>query len=316
MRARRRSPTVPVAGRRVLITGGSSGIGLTCARRLLARGARVTLVARGEDALAHARVELGGAPLTLAADVGDPAAMRRALSDAAARLGGIDAVVANAGAAVYGPFAAADPADLERTVRTTLLGVLNTAHAALPYLEREGGTLVVVGSIAGRVPTPWLAAYAAAKHGVRGCVRALHAELRAQGSPVRVALVAPGPVNTPFWQRARTTDRRRPPRLAGAYRAEDVAREVERALEHPRSERVVGGLMAAWAFADAIAPRVSLAVTGRVARLGWRRRDRRPVSRDDGLQRPAGPSRTEGGLPSRPSLLVAARGRLRLGRRA
>jgi short-subunit dehydrogenase len=194
--------------------------------------------------------------------------------------------------------------------------VLNTAHAALPYLEREAGTLVVIGSIAGRVPTPWLAAYAAAKHGVRGFVRALHGELHAQGSPVRVALVAPGPVDTPFWQRARTTDRRRPPRLAGVYRADDVAREVERALEQPRPERFVGGLMAAWAFADAVAPRLALAATGRVARLGWRRRDRRPISRDDALHRPAGPSRTQGGLPNRPSLLVAVRDRLGRGRRA
>jgi short-subunit dehydrogenase len=310
---RRRS--VALLGRRVLITGGSSGIGLACARRLLARGARVFLVARGEEELAHARDELGAA-LTHVADVGDADAIATAVSEAAAQLGGLDAVVADAGAGVYGPFADAEPADLDRIVRTTLLGVLHTAHAALPFLERERGTLVVVGSIAGRVPTPWLAAYAASKHGVRGFVRSLHAELRAQARPVRVALVAPGPVDTPFWQRARTTDRRRPPRLAGVYRADDVAREVERALNHPRPERSVGGLMAAWAFADAVAPHVSLAVTGVVARLGWRRRETYPESPSDGLHDSAGPSQTVGGLPSRPSLLVSARDRLLGGRRA
>jgi hypothetical protein len=72
---------MPVAGRRVLITGGSSGIGLACARRLLAHGARVMLVARGEEALAHARAELGGAALTLVADVGDAVATGRAVSE-------------------------------------------------------------------------------------------------------------------------------------------------------------------------------------------------------------------------------------------
>jgi short-subunit dehydrogenase len=295
---------------RVVITGGSSGIGLELAVRLLARGDRVALVARGEDGLERARAELGAAPLTVAADVGDAAATTRALAEAADGLGGIDAVVAGAGAAVYGPFSDAEPAAFERTVRTTLLGTMHTAHAALPHLERTAGTLVVVGSVAGRVPTPWLAAYAAAKHGVRGFVRSLHAELRAQSSPVRVALVAPGPVDTPFWHRARTADRRRPPRIAGAYRAADVAREIERALERPRPERSVGGLTAAWAFADAIAPRLSLAITAQVARLGWRRRDRQPPSPDDALQSPGGPRSVGGGLASRPSLLVAVRDRL------
>lgn len=312
---RRRRERLPVAGRRVLVTGGSSGIGLACARRLIGGGARVVLLARGEDALEHARVELGGAPLTVAADVADPTAMRRALSEAATRLGGLDVVVAAAAAAVYGPFADAGPADYERTVRTTLLGVLNTARAALPHLDHEGGTLIVVGSIAGRVPVPWLAAYAAAKHGVRGFARTLDAELRALGSPVRVALVAPGPVDTPFWERTRTTDQRLPPRLGGVYRPGDVAREVERALRRPRPERSVGGLMAVWAFADAVLPNLAVAATGRVARLGWRRRQARPLSPDDALQTPAGPSSVEGGLRSRPSLLVAARERLGIGRR-
>ena len=311
----RRRPSVALAGRRVLITGGSSGIGLACAQRLVARGADVMLVARGEDELADARGQLGAA-LTQAADVGDATAIATAVAEAAARLGGLDAVVADAGAAVYGPFADAEPVDIERTVRTTLLGVLNTAHAALPYLERQRGTLVVVGSIAGHVPTPWLAAYSACKHGVRGFVRSLHAELRAQGSPVQVALVSPGPVDTPFWLRARTTDRRRPPRLAGAYRADDVARAIERALERPRPERFVGGLMAAWAFADAVAPPVSLALTGAVAHLGWRRRPAHPASAQDGLHQPTGRAHVRGGLPTRPSLLAAARDRLLRGRRA
>jgi short-subunit dehydrogenase len=312
---RGRTPARPIMGRRVLITGGSSGIGLASARRLLDGGARVVLLARDHEELEHARAQLGRMPLTLAADVADPDAMRRAIAEAAAQLGGLDAVVANAGAAVYGPFQDATPADYERTVRTTFLGVLTTAHAALPQLERTRGTLIVMGSIAGRVPTPWLAAYAASKHAVRGFVRSLHAELRALGSPVQVALIAPGPVDTPFWRRARTTDRRLPPRVVGAYRPDDVAREVERALVRPRPERAVGGLMAVWAYCDAIAPRVSLAVAARAARLGWRRRERHAPSPADALHSSGGPSSAASGLPSRPSLLGAARDRLASRRR-
>jgi short-subunit dehydrogenase len=287
---------------RVLVTGGSSGIGLACARRLTAGGHRLVLLARGEEALARAAQALEPAPAVIAADVGDAIAIHDAVDRAAALLGGLDAVVADAGAGVYGPFADSAPEDYERTIRTTLLGVLHTAHAALPHLEKCAGTLVVVGSIAGRVPTPWLAGYTAAKHGVRGFVRSLHAELRARRSPVRVALIAPGPVDTPFWQRARTTDRRLPPRLGGVYRADDVAREIERALERPRPERSVGGLMGIWAYADALAPTLSLAATGRIARLGWRNRDARPVSHDDAFSQPAREPHEEGGLPARPSV--------------
>jgi NAD(P)-dependent dehydrogenase (short-subunit alcohol dehydrogenase family) len=230
-------------GRRVVITGGSSGIGLACARRLARAGARVVLLARGDEALRLAAASCEPMPETIAADVTDPDAMRAAVARAAHLLGGLDAVAANAGAAAYGPFTEMDAGDYRQTIDTTLVGVLNTAHAALPHLERGGGTFVVVGSIAGRVPTPWLAAYSAAKHGVRGFVRSLSAELHAVRSPVRVALVAPGPVDTPFWRRARTADRRLPPRVLGAYRPAEVAAEVARALDSPRVERSVGALM-------------------------------------------------------------------------
>ena len=305
----------PVAGRRVLITGGSSGIGLACARELTAGGARIALLARGEEGLREAAASLAPEPATIAADITDPAAIHAAVEDAARLLGGLDVVVSNAAAAAYGPFAEMSVDDYTRTIDVALLGMLNTAHAALPQLERTGGTLVVVGSIAGRIPAPWLAAYAAAKHGVRGFVRSLSAELRALGSPVRVALIAPGPVDTPFWERARTVDRRLPPRVYGAYSPEDVAREVTRAIGSPRTERTVGGLMAAVAFADAIAPNATLPVLGRVARLGWRRRAGRPLEPSDALTEPATRAdlRTRA-LRSRPSVLVRLRDLARLGR--
>lgn len=271
----RRRPQ-PIAGRRVLVTGGSSGIGLACAQALTAGGAHVVLLARGEEGLRRAAAALDPAPPTISADITVAAATRDALARAAELLGGVDVVVANAAGAAYGPFAAMSADDYRRTIEVALLGTLNTAHAALPHLESSAGTLVVIGSIAGRIPTPWLAAYTAAKHGVRGFVRALTVELRALRSPVQVALVAPGPVDTPFWARARTVDRRLPPRLYGAYAPEDVAREVTRAIASPRTERTVGGLTAACAFADALAPNLTVRLLGRLARAGWRKRDTRP----------------------------------------
>ena len=107
-------------GQRILITGGSSGIGLACARRLTRAGATVVVLARGEEALAEAREALGPQARAIAADVGDPIAMREAVQRAAEQLGGLDAIVAGAGVGVYGPFTEMTPDDYERSVRTTL----------------------------------------------------------------------------------------------------------------------------------------------------------------------------------------------------
>jgi NAD(P)-dependent dehydrogenase (short-subunit alcohol dehydrogenase family) len=299
------------AGRRVLITGGSSGIGLATARRLGDSGARLVLLARGAAGLSDAARELEGAR-TIPADVRDGPALTAAVAEAGELLGGLDAVVASAGAGTYGPFAECAIDDFEQTIRTTLLGMLNTAHAALPHLEATEGTLVIVGSVAGRLPVPWLSAYAAAKHGVRGFVRSLAAELAAQRRPVRLALVSPGPVDTPFWRRARTPDGRLPPELRGAYRADEVAAEIVRALGGAGPlERTVGGLFGPAIAVDALAPNLVLRLIGPAARLGWRRRERRPPSDDDVFRQPTVAARQAGGLRSRRSLLRLARDQIR-----
>lgn len=306
LRPRRRG-AVPIGGRRVLITGGSSGIGLACAHALTSRGARVVLLARGDEGLERAAASMSPAPATVSADISDVEALRAAVDRAAELLGGLDVVVANAAAASVGPFTHMTIDDIHRTLDSALLGMVNTTHVALPHLGRSAGRLIVVGSIAGRIPTPWLAAYTAAKHGVRGLVRTLAVELRAQGSAVSVALVAPGPVDTPFWRRARSVDGRLPPRIYGAYRPEDVAAEVVRAFGSARTERTVGGLMAATALLDALAPNVMVRVSGSLAGLVWRRRDRHAPEPADALTQPVTEPHLHTGLPSRPSILVRLR---------
>jgi NAD(P)-dependent dehydrogenase (short-subunit alcohol dehydrogenase family) len=297
-----------LTSRRVLITGGTSGIGLATARQLTDVGARVILLARGDAGLADAASKLRGAA-TVSADVRNAAELEDAVAHAAESFGGLDAVVANAGAATYGPFIESAVDDYEQTIRTTLLGMINTAHASIPHLKRTRGCLVVVGSVAGRLPTPWLSAYAAAKHGVRGFVRSLECELHALGVPVELALVAPGPVDTPFWRRARTPDGRLPPELHGVYDANDVAGEVLRALRGAGSlERTVGGLFAPAIILDALLPNLILRPLGVAARLGWRVRQHQPQSGEDAFAQPTSGARQSGELSSRPSLLRLMRG--------
>lgn len=234
---------------RVLITGASSGIGAELARRLAARGDDVVLVARGRsglNAVAAAIRDAGGFAIVEPADVTDREALQRAIDSGAEQLGGLDAVVANAGAAAYGLFRDMEPEDVDRTFEVTLNGAVNTARAALPHLEPTGGVLVVTGSVGGIHPLPMMSAYTAAKYGVRGFFHALRIELRATGSRVRVALVHPGPVDTPFWVNVTPTDGMppdMPPQIAQS--PERVARTIMRALDQPRPERIVGPLMKA-----------------------------------------------------------------------
>ena len=303
---RQRGPR-PLAGQRVLITGGTSGIGFVTAQQLVLAGSQVAILARGREALSEVAQKLPSVA-TIAADVGNQQEARAAVEEAAERLGGLDAVVVCAGAASYGPFVESNLSDYEQTIRTTLMGTIHTAHAALPHLERTCGSLVVVGSVAGRLPTPWLATYAAAKHAVRGFVRSLACELRAQRRPVRVALIAPGPVDTPFWRRARTPDGRLPPEIRGAYPPEDVAAEIVASLrKRGPVERTVGGLFVPAIALDALIPNRILGPLGVIARLGWRAREQRPVSHDDVFAQPTSSVHASGGLTSRRSILTALR---------
>jgi short-subunit dehydrogenase len=225
---------------RVLLTGASSGIGAATARRLARRGDELVLVARSHEGLRATARAADGAQIEIA-DVTD----REQLEAAFDRAGRLDAVIVNAGAAAYGRFVDTDPEDVDRTIAVTLLGAANTIRAAIPRLEETGGTLVVTGSVASRQPMPLAASYSAAKHGLRGLVDSIRIELRAAGSRVRVAMVHPGPVDTPFWTNVTPADGEMPPRMP-SWVAEDperIAKALVRALEHPRPDQVVGWTM-------------------------------------------------------------------------
>jgi short-subunit dehydrogenase len=269
---------------RILLTGASSGIGAATARRLARRGDDLVLLARGREGLDRVARETGAQ--VEVADVTD----REALEAAFARAGELDAVIANAGAGAYGPFMEADPEDIDRTIAVTLLGTANTLRCAIPRLERTGGTIVVTGSVAGRQPMPLAAAYSAGKHGVRGLVESVRLELRAAGSPVHVALVHPGPVDTPFWVNVTPSDRRMPPRMP-SWVAEDpdrIAKALVGALDHPRPEQIVGWTMKA---AELIPRPLRDLVLTQVVRLALRHAAHDEPGR--ALWEPAGAGETE-----------------------
>ena len=191
------APDAVLAGRWIVVTGASRGIGAELARRLAADGARLALVARSRDALTALASELGAEPVVC--DVADPAQIERAAEHIERLAGGApDVVVNNAG--VFS-ITAAHKTSVElfrRTLDVNLLAPFAFVHAFLPAMRARGsGHLVTLGSVADRNIFPGNAAYSASKYGLRALHEVLRAETR--GSGVRASLVSPSAVDTPLW---------------------------------------------------------------------------------------------------------------------
>jgi NAD(P)-dependent dehydrogenase (short-subunit alcohol dehydrogenase family) len=241
----------------------------------------------------------------LEVDATDRQAVRLMVDEAAARLGGLDVVIANAASSSYGPFRSVPPDDFDRTVASTFNSAVYTIRSSLPHLETSEGNLVVTGSVAGRLPLPLLSPYVAAKHALRGFVRTLQIELRGAGSPVSVSLVAPGPVDSPFWRHVKSTDGRMPPKLPLSYHPEVVAREILRCAVRPRREVTVGGAIALSSALHSITTPLADRIMARAGIWAWES----GTDNESGsaLWEPCGDAEETGGLGGRPSAVGTVR---------
>ncbi|MGA8209001.1 MAG: SDR family NAD(P)-dependent oxidoreductase, partial [Nocardioidaceae bacterium] len=198
--------TDPAEPRVVVVTGGSSGIGRATAHRLAGAGERLVLAARSEQALEATRQECvarGAAGcLVVPTDIGDRADVERLFATAVDAFGRVDAVVQAAGVVAYGTFTDVPPEVFDAVVRTNLTGTANVARCALrQFGEQEHGSLVVVGSVLGKIATPLMSPYGTSKWAVHGLVRALQIEAR-RTPGIHVSLVSPGSVDTPIYDQA------------------------------------------------------------------------------------------------------------------
>jgi NADP-dependent 3-hydroxy acid dehydrogenase YdfG len=188
------------AARVALVTGASSGIGRAVSVALGGLGWKVALGARRQDALeetARLVIEAGGEAFPGPLDVTDPHSVDAFATRAEDVLGGIDALVNNAGIAVPGPFWELDADALEREIRTNLLGpMLCTRRILLSMIARGRGDVVFISSDTARAPRPQLLGYGATKAAVENMARALIMEL--EGTGVRVTTVRVGPTLTEF----------------------------------------------------------------------------------------------------------------------
>ena len=176
----------PLSGQSVLITGAAHGIGAEVARRLAARGARVSLVGLGADELRRVAADCPRS-MVFDADVTDQEALDAAVTGTVEAFGGIDTVFANAGIAAPGFVRTMDPAVFERVIEVNLLGVWRTVRACLPHVIERRGYVLPVASMAAVLPGPGLAAYATAKTGVEAFGNALRVEVQGYGVDVGVA---------------------------------------------------------------------------------------------------------------------------------
>ena len=210
-----------------LITGGSSGIGAATARALLKQGHRVAITGRDADRLAALATSVGAGDrlLTIAGDAADESHVAAAVAQVVDLWGQLDTVIANAGYSLPGTLEDHEPAAMRAMVLTNVLGPALLVRETLQHLRNSKGRIVIVGSVAGTRNTPgnlysvtkWAA------HALAENVRLLVAK-----DHVTVTLVAPGVVDTPFWD-----DRGGSPAAAPTLTAEQVADAILFALNQP-----------------------------------------------------------------------------------
>ena len=193
-----------LSNKRVLVTGGASGIGAATVTRFLQEGSRVVVLDRDELACGRLRRQLPALAGALVADVTDARAIDRAFEDLDSTLGGVDVLVNNAGVSVRHPFLEIKDEEWSRVLEVNLTGVFRVAqHAARRMVAAGGGVILNMGSTNGVMGYPFYAVYNASKAGVIELTRSMALEL---APAVRVNVVCPGYIMTPMQEAEYTPD--------------------------------------------------------------------------------------------------------------
>src|SRR5580704_3638146 len=187
-----------LTGKKALITGGNSGIGLATARPFVAEGARVAITGRDQQTLDEAVAELGSKAHGYRADVTVAEDRKKLFAELAKDFGKLDIVFANAGISGRTPTGTTDEAIFEMIIHTNLNGAFFTVNSAVPFMN-DNGSIIFSGSVHNYLGQPGVAAYAATKGGLVSMARSIAADLAPRN--IRVNVVAPGAIKTPIWKR-------------------------------------------------------------------------------------------------------------------
>jgi short-subunit dehydrogenase len=281
----------PLSRQVVVLTGGTSGIGLVTARKLARRGAKLFLIARNEDALRTVRDEIragGGQAEYAVADVADKPALEAAAAQAVSVFGGFDTWVNDAGAFIYGRLDVVSLEDQRRLFDVTYWGTVHGALIAAGHLKRTGGAIINVGSVLGEIAIPYQGAYCAAKFAVKGFTEALRREAEAERQPISFTLIKPAAINTPFTDHARnrmdSRGTRNPP---PAYDPHLVARAIAHACETKVRDLTIGGAGGvSMVLGNLVAPRVMDWISARVGHASMTTKNPGDPAERDNLYEP------------------------------
>jgi len=221
-------------GRVAVITGASSGIGEATARAVAADGRRVALLARRADRIKVLADELGDSAIAIEADVTDRESVVAAADRVQQELGGADILVNNAGVMLTAPFSSDQREEHRRMVETNLLGAMTVTEVFLDQLRAgDGGDLVNISSVAGRVAPAGFAAYSATKWGINGWSEALRVELQPD---IRVTVIEPGAIATELSDHITHADSKRTAKdsLDWSIPPHDIADVIAFAVSRPQ----------------------------------------------------------------------------------
>lgn len=300
----RRLDADALAGKTVVVTGASAGVGRAVAVAAARAGANLALIARSPQGLGEAAREieaLGGRVLVLPLDVADAAAVRDAAARVERELGPIDIWVNAAMATVFSPIDRLGPEEIRRVTEVTYLGSVHGILAAMEQMRPRGrGVIVQVGSALAFRGIPLQAPYCAAKHAIRGFISSMRAELLHEKAGVRITEVHLPGVNTPQFTWARTHLGEEPRPVGKVYRPETAASAILFAATRPRDDYWLGGSTIQAILGQAALPSVMDRLMARTAWEGQFTGAPAPADRPgnlfapvEGLHAPRGPFEAE-----------------------